>query len=216
MAGAFRGPSIIGWVLLALVSTDVRSQDAAIDRLEGLGNALRQNEVWQADFDQEFVSVGMTKGEKATGRVWLSWPDRALFHTGKPPFRLMGFEGRVVRLVDLEASTCDEHGLTDREWERVPLAAVLDPSGAQLHFTVAEKDADGVVLTPREPGGVKQVDLVLGPHGLPHAVVIEDPGGAVNRLRFTGWAPADHPPSDAWLPTPPENIDCVTDPSPLD
>lgn len=155
-------------------------------------------------------------GEKAAGVVWLAFPDRALFHTGIPPFRLMGLSGRTVRLVDLEDETCDEHELTDREWERVPLAAVLDPRGAELHFTVEEFGSEGIVLIPREAGGVDRVEVTLGDLGLPIEVVIRDPQGAVNRLSFESWEPSAEPPDGFWLPTPPSGVECVADPGALD
>ncbi|MCU0304568.1 MAG: outer-membrane lipoprotein carrier protein LolA [Thermoanaerobaculales bacterium] len=158
----------------------------------------------------------MTGGELADGRVWLAWPDRAVFHTGDPPVRLMGLLGRTVRLVDLADETCDERLLTDREWERVPLAAVLDPRGAMVQFSVAAEGASAIVLLPREPGGVDRVTLVLGDDGLPASVTIRDPQGAVNRLDFRGWRRSTEPPRGAWLPPPPKGVECVTDPGPLE
>ncbi len=133
---------------------------------------------------QEYIPAGMTMGEEATGRVWLAWPDRALFHTGEPPFRLMGLQGRTVRLVDLHDETCDERTLSDREWERVPLAAVLDPRGALVHFDVVDRADNEIVLIPKEPGGVDRVEVDLGEDDLPDEVTIWDPQGAVNRLRL--------------------------------
>jgi hypothetical protein len=191
-------------------------RDLGMERLQRLGVALRAKPVWQAKFEQEFIPVGMTVGETAAGRVWLAWPDRALFHTGSPPFRLMGLEGRVARLVDLEAETCDEHRLSDREWERVPLAAVLDPGTAVEHFTVVEHGARGFDLTPREAGGIDRVEVVLGDGDLPAEVVVVDPQGAVNRLRFTGWRASPPPPDGRWLPPAPDTVECVSDLGTLD
>ena len=180
-----------------------QGQDRTTVRLEALNRALSGAATWRAEFNQEYIPAGMTMGEKARGTVWLAWPDRALFHTGEPPFRLMGLQGRTVRLVDLPDQTCDEHQLSDREWERVPMAAVLDPRGASVHFDVADHGDSGIVLIPRDPGGVDRVEVVLGENDLPDEVSIRDPQGAVNRLEFTGWTRSKEPPGGTWLPAAP-------------
>ena len=112
----------------------------------------------------------------------------------------MGLEGRLVRLLDLEVPSCDDHQLDDDEWSRIPLAAVLDPRGAVDRFTILE-----------QPGGVDRVEVTLGDDNLPSEVVIVDPQGSTNRLRFTRWEPADGPPEYGWLPTPPAGLECVSD-----
>ena len=194
----------------------VFGQTPASDRLETLADALSRQPAWTADYRQEYVPAGMTLGEEATGRVWVSWPDRAVFHTGDPVIRLMGLDGRVARLVDLEAGSCDEHHLSDREWERFPLAALLDPEGASQRFDLAEQGASGLVLRPREPGGVDRLEVALNDDGLPAEVVIVDPQGATNRLRFSSWHPSGGPPGDDWLPKPPSGMTCATDPGALE
>lgn len=208
--------AVVGLALLCCAVPVSGTESAVLDRLESLRRTLASREVWSADFTQEYIPAGMTVGEKAAGRVWLAWPDRALFHTGEPPFRLMGLQGRTVRLVDISDQTCDERALTDREWERVPLAAILDPRGALVHFDVAEHTDVGVVLIPKEPGGVDRVEVILGGDDLPASVTIRDPQGALNSLRFTGWISAGEPPDGAWLPAPPEGVECVADLGPLD
>jgi hypothetical protein len=208
-------PAVVALVVL-LCPAAAPAQDLAMARLESLSRALRAEQAWRADYEQEYTPVGMTTGEAAVGRVWLAWPDRALFETGKPPVRLMGLDGRLARLVDLEAATCDEHRLSDHEWERVPLAAVLDPGTAVAHFTVAEHGDHGFVLIPREVGGIDRVEVVLGNGDLPAEVVVVDPQGAINRLRFEGWRGSTPPPGGAWLPAPPAGIECVADPGTLD
>lgn len=190
--------------------------DEGLDRLEALNRALASESAWQADYEQEFVPAGMSMGETAVGQVWLAWPDRALFHTGEPPFRLMGLQGRTVRLVDIQDETCDEHELSDREWERVPLAAVLDPRGALVHFNIVEHSDVGIVLIPKEPGGVDRVEVILGSDDLPDEVSIWDPQGAVNCLVFSDWNVAKEPPGGSWLPALPPDVECATDPGPLD
>ncbi|MEE4273520.1 MAG: outer membrane lipoprotein carrier protein LolA [Thermoanaerobaculales bacterium] len=197
-------------------AAELRSDEAGAQRLEALSRVLAGHQGWSAEFDQEYIPAGMTMGEPAAGRVWLAWPDRALFHTGDPPYRLMGLSGRTVRLVDSADETCDEHVLTDREWERIPLAVVLDPRGAQLHFGVDDGGDNGIILTPKEPGGVDSVEIILGDDDLPTEVVIRDPQGAVNRMRFRGWAPTAEPPGGCWLPEPPSGVPCVADQGALD
>ena len=212
----FRFAAIIGWALFWSVVPAANGQDQARDRLEALNRALSSEAAWQADFEQEYIPAGMTMGEEAQGQIWLAWPDRALFHTGEPPYRLMGLQGRTVRLVDFHDETCDEHQLSDREWERVPLAAVLDPRGALVHFSVEVHGDTGIVLIPKEPGGVDRVEVILGDDNLPAEVSVWDPQGAVNRLDFSAWKASKEPPDGAWLPAVPDGVECATDPGPLD
>ena len=153
----------------------------------------------------------MGAGDKVSGVVAVAWPDRALFRTTGPTVQMMGLEGRLVRLVDLDIPSCDEHLLDDDEWSRIPLAAVLDPGGAVDRFTVLEHGARGFVLVPREPGGVDRVEVVLGVDDLPEEVVVVDPQGATNSLTFTSWRPSNGPPDGAWLPQPPAGLECISD-----
>ena len=215
MIRRFSAASLFGIVVLWGVP-GASTEDRGLDRLEALSRALSSEAGWRAGFEQEYIPAGMSMGEEAIGQVWLAWPDRALFHTGEPPFSLMGLQGRTVRLVDLHDETCDEHELSDREWERVPLAAVLDPRGALVHFNVVEYSDVGIVLIPREPGGVDRVEVILGNDDLPVQVSIWDPQGAVNRLEFSDWKVSKEPPDGTWLPAPPADIECATDPGALD
>jgi outer membrane lipoprotein-sorting protein len=199
--------------LLVLVSPAI-AQDSGIARLEVLGRALRSAPVWRADYRQEYLPAGMDMGEVVNGVVWAAWPDHALFRTTAPAQQRMGLEGRTVRLLDLEVPSCDQHSLSDEEWARVPLAAVLDPRGAVEHFTVLELGDRGITLVPREPGGVDRVQVVLGDNDLPAEVVIVDPQGATNRLTFRNWQKSDAPPDGRWLPQPPADLECIADDAP--
>lgn len=185
--------------------------DDGIQRLEKLGSSLRQQPMWTSEYRQEYVPAGMDLGDETFGTVWVAWPDRALFDTGSPVVRRLALEGREVRLLDLEVGSCDDHTLSDDEWARVPLTAVLDPRRAVERFTVLVGDEDEVVLAPRDPGGISRVRIRAGADGLPSEIVIEDPQGAVNVLRFSGWRPADGPPEGTWRPSPPEGVECVRD-----
>jgi hypothetical protein len=187
------------------------AQDPGMAALEALGGALRGAEAWQAQYRQEYIAAGMSAGERVAGVVVVAWPDRALFRAGDPTTQMMGLDGLVVRLVDLEAPSCDEHILDAEEWARIPLAAVLDPRGAVDRFTVLEHGDRGFVLVPREPGGVDRLEVVLGGGDLPEEVIVVDPQGATNRLRFTDWQKSDGPPDGRWLPDPPPGLTCITD-----
>lgn len=203
-------------MLASAAAGAVAQNGDGIERIESLREALAAAPVWVAEYEQEFIPVGMTIGDRARGTLWLAWPDRALFHTGDPVDQMMGLNGRTVRLIDVGDKTCDEKVLTDREWERIPLAAVLDPRGALQHFEVVETGDRGVELRPRAPGGVDRVEIELGTDMLPAQVAVVDPQGAVNRLRFGRWRRAGQPPEGRWLPEPPDDIACVVEPGPLD
>ena len=194
-------------VVLA-VARPAASQGGPIALLEALAGALRERPVWTAAYHQEFVPAGMTAGEKVDGEVWVAWPDRAHFRSGHPTVRLMGLDGRRVRLVDLDLPSCEDHQLDDDEWARIPLAAVLDPQSAVDRFTVLAIGDRGVALEPRRPGGVARVEVLLRPDSLPLEVVVVDPQGATNRLEFGAWTPLEHPPEGGWLPAAPAGVQC--------
>jgi hypothetical protein len=198
-------------VIAVAVASGIGAQETGMPALEALNSALSDEPAWQAEYSQEYVAAGMGAGDEISGFVMVSFPDRALFRAVEPPGQVMGLEGRLVRLVDLEVPSCDEHQLDDDEWARVPLAAVLDPRGAVDRFTVLDHGEKGFTLVPREPGGVDRVDVVLGENDLPDEVVVVDPQGATNRLRFTAWHPVDGPPNGQWLPSPPPGLECIGD-----
>lgn len=198
--------------MLGIVScASAAAQDGAMADLECLGRSLRSESVWTASFAQVYTPAGMTLGEEATGTVWLAWPDKALFHTGTPALRLMGLLGRTIRLVDLEVPSCDDHELSDREWERIPLAAVLDPAGAVSAFTVVAVAERRFALVPHEAGGVERVEVEIDGECLPSEVLIIDPQGAINLLRFVSWTASEGPTGGAWLPPAPDGLVCSSD-----
>ena len=186
-------------------------EDPAMTRLQALGTSLQTRSTWSASYRQEYVSSGMSLGEVVDGRVWVSWPDKALFSTGEPVIRWMGLAGRQVRLLDLESLTCDDHLLTAEEWERIPLVAVLEPRRAVAQFTILAQGERGLVLVPREPGGVSRVENEIAADGPPARVVVKDPQGSVSTFDFVDWQAADGPPEGNWLPLPPDGIECVAD-----
>ena len=208
-------PRLVGGCLavvaLAVAATGGAAPESAVERLEALGRVLRGRSVWTASYAQEYVPAGMTAGEMDRGTVWVSWPDRAHFRAGDPVVRTMGVEGRRVRLLDLDVPSCDDHRMSDEEWARIPLAAVLDPQSAVDRFTIVDSGAHGFALVPRQPGGVARVEVEIGDDGLPASVVIVDPQGATNRLSFVGWGATDLPPEGGWLPEPPRGVECVVE-----
>ena len=186
-------------------------QDSAMLSLERLGAALRGENAWRAEYRQEYIASGMSAGEEVAGVVTVAWPDKAVFRSVEPVRQEMGLEGRVVRLIDLGVPSCDEHVLGDDEWARIPLAAVLDPQGALDRFTVLAGKGRGFVLVPREPGGVDRVEVALNEDDLPAMVVVVDPQGATNHLRFSDWKAVEGPTGGSWLPEPPAGLDCISD-----
>jgi hypothetical protein len=202
--------SILALVLVCSAGAAGAAGEAPLEVLERFSRTLRSQTAWHAVYDQEYVPAGMTLGDTAEGEVWVAWPDRARFTTGRPPVREMALEGRVARLVDLELETCDDHRVSDDEWARIPLAAVLDPRGTVDRFTLVEADG-GVALVPRIPGGVARVELVVGADGMPSRVVVIDVQGAVNRLSFRSWQPSVGPPGGRWMPEPPAGVTCSSD-----
>lgn len=202
---------IVALTTLLAAPLAASAQDSGMAHLEALGRALRGEAAWRADYTQEYVAAGMGAGEVVSGVVVMAWPDRALFRSGDPPNQMMGLDGRRVRLIDLTVPSCDDHVLDDDEWARIPLAAVLDPPGAIDRFTILDHGEHGFTLVPREPGGVDRVEVVLGGDNLPVEVVVVDPQGATNTLRFSGWRAVPEAVAGAWLPEPPPGLACVSD-----
>jgi hypothetical protein len=197
---------------LLMLAGGVAGQDRGLDRLEALGRTLRSQPLWQTTYDQVYLAAESRLPDEASGQVWVAWPDHALFRYTEPTGRAMGLDGRTVRLLDLATPSCDDHLLNDVEWAKIPLAAVLDPQAAVDHFAIVEKGERGVVLIPRDEGGIARVELTLGDDHMPIEVVVIDPLGATNTLVFGSWNPAKKVPGGAWLPEPPKGLDCVADP----
>jgi len=187
------------------IAADVPS--GAIGRVEQLGRVLRQHDAWRAEYSQTYLAPGMSLGDEAAGTVWIAWPDQARFSVTEGTAQEMGLDGRRVRLVDPLTPSCEDHLLDDDEWARIPLSVVLDPRAAVERFAVDVLGDDGFVLLPREPGGVDRVEVRLGDDGMPREVVVVDPQGARNRLRFEGWRESS-PPPDGWLPEAPRGAPC--------
>lgn len=194
-------------IAVAGVGWRADADDAGVERLEALGEAMSRHPTWTAEYHQEYVAPGMSSGDEQRGEVWVAWPMRALFEAREPENRALGLDGRRVRLLDLEVGSCDDHQLTDEEWQRVPLAALLDPRGAAEQFSVTAAEGGGIVLEPRSPGGVSRVEVALDEAHLPVQFVVVDPQGAVNRVRFSGWRASCSPAN--WLPAPPPGITCT-------
>lgn len=199
-------------IAILMSGTAGADRDPAMERLQALGTALQTRSTWTASYVQEYVPPGMSLGERVVGQVWVAWPDKALFATGRPVVRWMGLNGRLVRLLDFQNLSCDDHLLTTGEWERIPLIAVLDPRAALAQFSIVADGDRGLILIPREVGGVARVEIATSEDGLPARVVVTDPQGAVSTFDFSDWQAAEGPPDGAWLPAPPDGIVCIADP----
>jgi len=200
------------WTFLLLFSAlpgQIFGDESPISRLESLAEKLKSHDVWETSYTQEYIPAGMDIGEEVSGRLFLAWPDRALFLQEDPEERTMGLSGRHVRLVDLAAGSCDEHTLSDEEWQRIPLVAILQTRDALEYFSILENEEGVIVLLPREKGGVERVELKLSPDHLPEDLKIIDPQGALSEFHFSGWREGRTP--EHWLPNPPEGIQCLDD-----
>lgn len=197
-------------VLVAAAATTIGADDdPAIERLTALGEAMRSQPVLSSEYVQVNLPAGMSLGDEVRGRVWVSWPDRALFVWGDPEVGQMGLDGRRTRVLDRETGTCDDHHLTEEEWQQVPLAAVLEPAAAMDRFVVIARDHGGFDLIPRESGGVDRIEVELDGESFPTRLVITNPQGGTNTFEFGGWKVADAP-RQGWLPDPPRGVECQT------
>ena len=191
-------------VLVAVCSAV--ADDDSLGKLVALRAALQAEAVWQVPFTQEYVPAGFSEGDRVTGQLWLQWPDRMLFVSGEPPVQWLGLHGRQVRLLDLDAETCEDHRLSDQEWERIPLVAVLDPQRAVELFSITA-GADGeIVLLPSGRSDLERLQLAVAENGLPLELVVHDGQGSVNRFLFEGWEAAES--SVEWIPQPPDGVAC--------
>lgn len=199
---------VVSLTVLASGPVAADEPSGAIGRVEELGRVLRQHDAWRAEYTQTYLAPGMSLGEEAVGAVWVAWPDRARFSVTEGTAQEMGLQGRWVRLVDPLTPSCEDHLLDEDEWARIPLSVVLDPRAAVARFAVDDLGDDGFVLLPREPGGVDRVEVRLGGDRMPREIVVVDPQGARNRLRFEAWRES-RPPPDGWLPDAPEGAPCA-------
>jgi hypothetical protein len=197
---------VAGGLLTSAVGAAAGAADDPMATLVELREALQAETAWVVEFDQEYIPAGFDDGDRVTGRLWLAWPDRMLFVSGDPPVQWLGLEGRWTRLIDLDAGTCEDHRLTDEEWERIPLVVVLDPQRAVELFTITSSPDGAVVLLPAQRSDLERVQLRVDAAGLPLELEVHDGQGSINRFDFGTWSPAS---SDvAWIPEPPEDVSC--------
>ena len=104
---------IVVAVIVVAVAGGAAAQDRGMATLEPLNAAWRADSAWQADYRQEYVAAGMGAGDEVSGVVVVAWPDRALFRASQPSVQMMGLEGRMVRLIDLDVPSGDELRLDD-------------------------------------------------------------------------------------------------------
>ncbi len=197
---------VVAAVTIGVLPVSVCAEDDAMAALVDVREALRSVATWKVPFEQEYIPAGFTEGDRTSGQLWLQWPDRMLFVSGSPPVQWLGLEGRRTRLLDLDAGTCEDHVLTDEEWERIPLVAVLDPQRAVELFTIMQGPAGEIVLLPRQRSDLERIELTARDNGLPAQLKIHDGQGSVNIFEFQTWSAADSEVS--WIPEAPDNVSC--------
>jgi len=156
-------------------------------RLDDVAKALRSSPAWQVRFVQTYLPAGFESGASDEGDLFVAVPDRLRFdYRGESP-RVFAVDGLVAREVDAAAATCRAFRLDRGTWSRLPLAAILDPGGADAAFVV-EAGTTGVRLVPRVANpDLAAVLITVSADGLPSEIVVEDPAGNRNRFRLRDW-----------------------------
>ncbi len=192
-------------LLLVLALTGPPRQD----NLDRLAAVLRSARAWRADFTQVYTPEGFTEGTTDRGTFTLVPPARLRFDytTGSP--RVFAADGRIGRLVDPAAGSCDAVQLDAGAWGRLPLAAVLDPPAARKAFTVESHDGS-LRLVPQEPTpDLAEITVRLDASGLPEAVTVLDGSGTRNAFAFTRWHAVTEPPASFFKPALPGREPCL-------
>lgn len=193
-------------LLLALSSgtTEVRGLDA-------IGDALRRAAAWRVEFTQTYVPAGLETGTTEAGSLTVVAPDRLRFDYSGGGSRTFAVDGTVARLVDPVAGTCDAVTLDRGRWERLPLAALLDPAAARASFAV-ETAPGRIRMTPRTPDPeVGEVIVAIDRASLPTAVTIVDAAGNRNEFRLRNWSEVAAPEPSFFQPHLPGAAPCRPD-----
>jgi Outer membrane lipoprotein carrier protein LolA len=186
----------------------------ATAELDGLLATLRAAPAWQAHFVQRYVPSGFKEGNRDEGEVVLVAPSSLRFdYSGKDP-RAFAVDGTVARLVDDVAGTCDAVRLDSATWDRLPLAALLDPGAARAAFVVS-REGNALRLVPRSPGPeLSQLVIGAGTDHLPAEVVATDGNGNRNEFSFTGWRKVEPPAPAFFRPALPGAKPCLPEVAP--
>ncbi len=168
--------------------------------LASLAAALEASPAWRVEFVQHYLPAGFASGTREGGTLLLVPPARLRFdYRGATP-RVFAVDGSVARLVDEHAGTCDAVAIDRGAWERLPLAALLDPAAARQAFLVEERPGE-LRLVPRHATQDVAEILVTGTPGLPPTrLVIVDPAGNRNEFVFSHWTRTRTPQDDAFRP----------------
>ena len=178
------------------------------DNLDRLAEVLRSARAWSADFTQVYLPEGFAQGTTERGTLTLAAPALLRFDytTGSP--RVFATDGRVGRLVDPAAGSCDAVRLDAGTWGRLPLAAVLDPPAARKAFAVESEDRS-LRLVPREPTpDLAEITLRLDASGHPETVTVLDGSGTRNTFAFSRWRAVAEPPRSFFQPALPGKEPC--------
>lgn len=161
--------------------------------LAAVAAALAGSPAWQAEFDQEYLPAGFDQGNREHGTVVIAPPARIRFDYGGPAPRVFALDGNLARSVDPSAGTCDAVRIDQGAWERLPLAALLDPASAERSFQISSSGAT-LHLTPREPSPeLVAIDVRVDASHFVTAVEVVDQDGNKNRFGFRRWRKATLP-----------------------
>jgi outer membrane lipoprotein-sorting protein len=197
---------IIATILLALAPVAPTSTPPA--ELQHLATAMRGAAAWKATFTQTYTPSGFDEGTSDAGTVVVAPPGRLRFdYLGAEP-RVFAVDEGVARQVDPGAGSCDAFRLDGALWDRLPLAALLDPAATVKSFD-AVAVAGVLRLTPREPSPeLASIEVTVGPSGLPATVVVRDGEGNRNLFSFSGWVAVAVPPAASFAPALPGKAPC--------
>ena len=194
---------IIATVFLALAPVAAPSAE-----LQRLSTALRTSPAWHAAFSQTYTPAGFDEGTSDAGTVVLAPPGRLRFdYTGAEP-RVFAVADGIAREVDPGAGTCDAFRVGGGVWDRLPLAALLDPTATVKSFeTVVVGEV--LRLTPREPSpDLASIEVTLGAAGLPATLAVRDGEGNRNLFSFSAWQAVAVPPAATFAPALPGKPPC--------
>lgn len=178
------------------------------DGLDRLAAALRTAKAWEAEFVQLYTPEGFAEGTSDTGTLTVAPPARLRFDYTSGSPRVFATDGRVGRLVDPVAGSCDALRLDVGAWGRLPLAAVLDPPAARRAFTV-EQAGRTLRLIPREPSPeLTEISVTLDAKDMPQKVTVRDASGSTNQFSFSRWRAAGEPQAVFFQPSLPGSLPC--------
>jgi outer membrane lipoprotein-sorting protein len=178
------------------------------DNLDRLAAALRAAPAWSAEFTQVYTPEGFTEGTTERGTLTLVPPARLRFDytTGSP--RVFAADGRVARLVDPAAGSCEAVRLDAGAWGRLPLAAVLAPQDARKSFSVESQDNTVRLIPHDRTPELARITIKLNADGRPATVTVLDDSGTRNTFTFNEWHAISEPSPSTFEPSLPGKEPC--------